>query len=217
MTGRARLLAAALVLAVVATGVWSARHTWLRAAGESLVCAPGDADAYAEAVLIDNVDPNYCLFDAARGLQVRGQATTVLVPMLRPPSDDEPVAVTRGIIDLMCTTAGIERCQVFETHAREPISLNLARHVADELDARDIRSVRLVTPGFRSKRSLEVYASVFGPRGIVVHCHPVFGAQDTSNWLDSAHGIQDVVLQFLKLWYYRILVLPSAANASARQ
>ena len=213
MTGKARLAAALIVLAVVATGVWSARGAWLRAAAGSLVCAPNTSPS--DAVLVDNVDPNFLLFDAARQLQARGHAETVLVPILRSRSGDEPLAVTRGIVDLMCTTAGVERCQVFETPSREPISLNLARHVADELDARGIRSVLLVTPGLRSQRSFEVYGSVFGPRGIVAHCHPVFGAQDTSNWFDSAHGVQDVVLQFLKLWYYRIVVLPRAANASS--
>jgi hypothetical protein len=169
------------------------------------VCASSEAPS--EAALIDNVDSNYLLFERARELTARGLTSRVVVPILRPASNDRPADVSLGIVELMCRISGLQRCDTFDAPREEPISLNLARHVAAELEARGFRSILLVTPGLRSQRSFEVYISVLGPRGIAVHCQPVFGAQDPSKWFDSAHGVQDVVLQFLKLWYYRILVL----------
>ena len=211
MTGRARRLAAVLVLAVAAAGVWSSRATWLQAMAETLVCKPGDGTA--DAVLIDNVDPNYLLFEAAQRLRTRGHGTVVIVPVLRSPWDEEPISVRRGMAELMCKVAGIAPCDTFETIVKEPISLHLAFDAANALEARGAHSVLLVTSGFRSKRSLEVYGAVLGPRGIAINCQPVFGGQDTSNWFDTGHGVEKVVLQLLKLWYYRIGVLPRAADA----
>jgi len=182
---------------------------------EALVCASTELES--DATVIDNVDHDYLLFARSKQLLARGLARDVVVPIMRRPAIDEPIEVTLGTVQLMCRIAGLQSCEIFETALEEPISLNLARAVARELEARSIRSVLLVTPGFRSQRALEVYAATFGPAGVAVRCQPVFGAVDSTNWFETAHGVQNVSLQFLKLWYYRILVLPQARVASARQ
>ena len=68
--------------------------------------------------------------------------------------------------------------------------------------------VIVVTPAFRSRRSVLVYRTVLRPAGIEVHCVPVVGTYRPDNWTSSWHGIQDVTEQFIKLQYYRFYVLP---------
>ena len=65
----------------------------------------------------------------------------------------------------------------------------------------------LLSPGFRSYRDDLVYDMVLNPAGIRVCCVPVFGQQTPENWMGTLHGIQEVVLQFLKLQYYRLWVI----------
>jgi hypothetical protein len=43
---------------------------------------------------------------------------------------------------------------------------------------------------------------------------PVFGTTTPENWTGTWHGIQDVALQFLKLSYYRMYVLPFERHAA---
>ena len=76
--------------------------------------------------------------------------------------------------------------------------------------AQRIRSVIVVTPLFRSRRSALVYSATLGPAGVTVWCEPVQGSVGVNAWTRSWHGIQDVVQQWLKLHYYRLYVLPFA-------
>jgi Fe2+ transport system protein FeoA len=209
-------LAVVLLVAVLAlAGAIATRRTWLHLVANALVCVSSEVES--DAALIDNVDHDYPPFTRAEQLLARGLARDVVVPVMRRSPIDEPLEVTIGTTRLMCRIAGLQSCDVFETALEEPISLNLARAVARELETRSIRSVLLVTPGFRSQRAMEVYAPILEAHGVTVRCQPVFGTQDPSNWFDSAHGVQDVVLQFLKLWYYRIHVLSSIADVSVRR
>ena len=89
----------------------------------------------------------------------------------------------------------------------EPISLNAALQIRDFLTTAQLRSVIVLTPGFRSQRSLLVYQAVLAPAGIKVYCVPVFGEKSAKNWMKTWHGIQDVTEQWLKLQYYRFYVL----------
>ena len=198
--------AAVLVLAVLGLGAYLSRDTWLGWVVESLVCQPSEAPS--DAILIEHVEDSYPLFDRARQLQTRGLASTVLVPILVSRQVDRPQAVALGFVEVMCRTAGLPRCTTFEAPLTEPISLNLARRSAEELGARGVHSVLLVTGGFRSGRALLVYSEVLQPLGIQVHCQPVFGSQNLETWRGTAHGVQDVALQLAKLWYYRLLVIP---------
>ena len=47
--------------------------------------------------------------------------------------------------------------------------------------------------------------------GIAVRCQPAFGVRDAGNWSETAHGWQDVVLQWAKLVYYKVAVLARGA------
>ena len=199
-----KLLAALSVTTAVCLGGYSTRQTWLRVGAESLVCVSSEVPS--EAILIDHVEDNYLLFERAQQLQARGAAPMVLVPILSSESNGRPNAVSLGFVELMCRISQIPRCITFHAPSNEPISLNLARHSKRELEARGIKSVVIVTDGFRSRRSLAVYDSILGSSGIAVRCQPVFGSHGPANWFESYHGIQDVMLQFVKFWYYRLFV-----------
>ena len=201
---RRRLVPVAAV--AVAAALLLTRGYWLRALGDSLVC-PASL-AISDAIVIENVEDNYRLFEHAQRLQNRGLSGTVLVPVLTADHGDAaPEVVSRGVTDLMCRTAQIRNCMTFDAVLDEPISLNVAKRTAEELRARGASSAIVITDGFRSRRVSETYRSVFGAAGLTVHIQPVFGRIRPDNWHTSWHGIQDVGLQVLKLWYYRLVVL----------
>ena len=96
---------------------------------------------------------------------------------------------------------------MFAAPNHEPISLNLAKRCAEELRARGIHSVILVTEGFRSRRAAEIYLPILKPLGITVSIQPVFGRHTPDNWYRSRQGFEEIGLQFIKLWYYRMAVI----------
>src|SRR5215471_6767193 len=86
-----RLLA---VLFVVLT-VWATRSFWTMKLGQSLVCreqsAPGDA------LLLENFDPEYLVFERAAVLQRKGVADKVFVPVA---ADSEiPNTISEGLAE----------------------------------------------------------------------------------------------------------------------
>ena len=195
---------------VFATAVWLAQPWWTSALGNSLICSGETAPS--DAILIENFDIDYLLFERARELRRRGLAPRVLVPV---PVDANgslnrvPAALTR----MMGELARLESFEVVPVREVEPISMNAARDILDYLKVKGIRSVMVVTPLFRSKRSELVYDSVFGPAGIAVRCQPVEGTRDARSWTESWHGIQNVVEQWGKLQYYKFYVMPFASVA----
>lgn len=199
------LIAVSATVAVLATGAYLTRESWLRGSAEALVCESSEAPS--DAIFVDFVVQDYRLFERARALQERGLATPVLIPLVRAAADDAPRSLALGVVDLLCRTAGVSGCSTFDAPLAEPISLNVARRAASEIQSRGGRSVLLVTAGLRSRRAALVYSEVFRPLGIAVHCQPVFGIYTPANWTASTHGIQEVGLQWLKLWYYRAAVL----------
>ena len=108
----------------------------------------------------------------------------------------------------MARIARIGTIEIVPTREIEPITLNAARDVQQFLEREHIRSVIVVTPLFRSRRSALVYAATLGNAGIAVRCEPVEGSRGVDTWARSWHGIQEVVEQWLKLHYYRLCVLP---------
>jgi hypothetical protein len=107
----------------------------------------------------------------------------------------------------MAEIARLKNVEIVPFSENEPITLNSARQVRDYLVKEHIKSVSVLTPILRSRRSFLIYNSVFQPSGIAVHCDPVSGPKGPENWTRSWHGIQEVVLQFVKLQYYRFWVL----------
>jgi hypothetical protein len=198
-------LAAALVAAV-----WFATPLWTAIVADSLVCDAG-LDA-SDAIMIENFDHDYGVFEHAAALRRAGWAPRVIVPVR---ADSEGVnRVALSITELLARLAHVGSFDVVPMQEIEPISLNAANDVLAFLRREDIRSVIVVSPLFRSRRSALVYDRTLGRAGIIVHCDPVQGLGDVNTWTDSWHGIQSVAEQWLKLQYYRVHVLPFRLTAS---
>jgi hypothetical protein len=192
-----------LVLTVLV--VWLTRGFWTMKIGQSLVCS--DQIANSDALLLENFDLDYLVFERAAALQRAGVAPRIFVPVLKSNDPEIPVAVHKGFAEVMARLAHIEKIEIIPIVEIEPISLNGAMQIRDFLTQKQVKSVIVVAPAFRSRRSLLVYSSVLVPAGVAVRCYPVFGAENVRNWTERSHGIQDVGLQFLKLLYYRFYVL----------
>lgn len=202
MTWKLRLsvLGLAILLGVVTRGFW------IPSMGRSLVCTDGVASS--EAILVENFDPNYRLFERAAALQRAGLSTRVLVPTQALWGDSKLAnPVSRGIAELMGRLARVQNLEVIPVVETEPFTLNAAYQIRDFLSKEHVRSVVVVTSAFRSRRSSSVYRAVLGPAGIQVYCLPVFGEHTPENWATTWHGMEVVIEQFIKLQFYRFYVL----------
>jgi hypothetical protein len=192
------------VLLIVSVVVFLTRGFWTVKIAKSLVCE--EQIPASDALLLENFDPDYLVFERAAALQKSGTAGKVFVPT--PAADSGgPNAVSAGLLEVMARIAWLQKFEIIPIREIEPISLNAANQIRDFLKAQDVKSVIVVTPAFRSQRSSLVYSAAFTPAGIRVSCVPVFGVQTAANWTKTWHGIQDVALQFVKLQYYRFYVL----------
>jgi hypothetical protein len=203
-----RLAVVVLVLLVALVG----RSVWVPAVGRSLVCA--EEQGTVDALLLDNLDANYLLFERAAALQKKaGGGVRVLVATMATETGHDAIAM--GTVELMARVARLHDWEVIPIRNVEPITLHAAVEVKDFLEREKIRSVAIVTPGFRSMRSSMVYGAVLSRAGIASRCTPVVGSRDDRTWIETWHGIQEVALQFLKLQYYRFYVLPMRAGPAA--
>jgi hypothetical protein len=195
----------AVPVAVVLAGVL-ARGLWLPLIGQSLVCS--EELTSADVIVVENFDPDYRLFERAAALQREGLSTRVLVPTPTSSNDSREVnLVSRRIVELMADLARIRNLEIVPIEEIEPYSLNAARQIRDYLSEGRVRSVLVVSPAFRSKRSSLVYRAILDPAGIRAHCLAVFGQHTPSNWTASWHGIQAATEQFVKLQFYRFYVV----------
>jgi len=205
-TCRLAILLLAILIGSLTRGYWT---PWI---GRSLVCTEelGPSDA----ILVENLDQDYLVFEGAAVLQQAGLSARVLVPTVASRSNPRVAnAVDRGIAELMARVARLQNPEIIPIlEDIEPISLNSAYEIRDFLTKEHLRSVIVVAPAFRSKRSFLIYRAVLTPVGIQVYCVPVFGKHTPGNWTTTWHGIQDVMLQFVKLQFYRFDVLPRAAT-----
>lgn len=192
------------VAAVVATA-WLTRGWWTASIARSLVCEANRAPS--DAILVENFDPDYLVFERAAWLRQAGFATRSLVPV-HADSGAEPNAVALGAADMMAKIARLGAMEIVPIRDVEPISLNAAYDVLRFIEGERIRSVIVVSPLFRSRRSALVYGATLGRAGITVRCEPVRGTQEMNTWTRSWHGVQNVAEQWLKLQYYRLYVLP---------
>jgi hypothetical protein len=198
------------VLMLAAVMCSSTRGLWIPAVGRSLVCT--EEVGPSDAILVENFDPHYVVFERAAGLQEAGFSARVLIPVEASRRDPrEASAVDRGVAELMARMARVRNPEILPVRGdTEPISLNSALGIRDFLARGRLTSVIVVAPAFRSRRSSLVYRAVLEPAGVRVYCVPVFGQHTLRNWTDTWHGIQDVTLQFIKLQFYRLDVLPRA-------
>jgi hypothetical protein len=194
------------VLVSLALIVSVTRGFWIPGIGRSLVC--NQEGGSGDAILVENFGVNYLLFERAAALQRTGSGARILVPTSASSDPEKPNLVSKNIVEVMTQLAQLQHSEIIPIQEIEPISLNAAYQIREFLTKQNIRSLVVVTPGFRSRRSAIVYRAVLSQSGIRVSCVPVFGPKDAENWAETWHGIQDVTEQLLKLLYYRFYVLP---------
>jgi hypothetical protein len=201
---------AALIVAVVVVA-YLTQPFWADSIAESLVCENPERLARADAILIDYLDPDLSVFGRASQLQAVGLSSNVIAPVDVDPSTGSISTVADAVIDVQARQARIDNLRKVPASDVEPYSLNTAFHIRRFAKENGIASVILVTPAFRSKRSMMIYAAVLSPAGVSIQCAPVF-RRSVRGWTQTWHGIQDVGLQFMKLQYYRWYVLPFRLN-----
>jgi hypothetical protein len=163
----------------------------------------------SDAILIENFDSDYVLFERARHLREIGVASRVLVPVPIDAGTSEFKPVELATTELMARLSRLGSFQPVKIGEVEPISLHVARDVQRYMEQENLRSVVVVTSAFRSRRSALVYESTLGRSGVTVRCEPVKGTRDVKTWSQTTHGVQEVAEQWIKLQYYRFYVLPS--------
>src|SRR5262249_42861973 len=190
-----------IILAILVTLISVTREFWSMRIGQSLTCT--EQLSHSDLILVDNLAPDYLLFERAAALHKAGFAARVLIPVQVSHESERWNAVAIGIAELMARVAQLQAPEIMPIRAMEPISLNAAYEIRDFLIKEDLRSVIVVTSGFRSKRSSLIYQTVLAPAGITVSCLPVFVGAAPENWSQTWHGIQEVMEQLLKLQFYR--------------
>jgi len=207
-TFRLMLVAGLSLLLIMARGVW------IPMVGRALVC--DSSIRPSDAIMVDNFEVNYLIFERAEQLKSSGIASRVLVPTQASIESGEPNRVFAGIAEVMAGVARLPHPELIPVREIEPISLNAAYQIRDFLQRERLRSIVLVTPAFRSRRSALIYAAVLGPVGIRTSCVPVFGPQQgPDTWSRTLHGIQEVVEQHMKLLYYKLYVMPYLLHRSS--
>jgi hypothetical protein len=192
--------------AVIVVTAWLTSGWWTVALAGSLVCDANGAPS--DAILVENFDPDYLVFERATRLRRAGLAARVLVPIRTDPGTSKVNDVALGTAEVMANIARLGTIEVVPTREVEPVSLNVALDVLQFIEREHIRSVIVVSPFFRSRRSALVYGATLGRTGITVWCEPAHGTSGVDTWVRSWHGIEDVAEQWLKLQYYRLYVLP---------
>ena len=197
-----------LVLAVVA--VAATRDLWLSRIAASLVCTQSVAPS--DVIVVENFDPSYVVFERAAELQKAGVAPRALVPVqaARDPRTVNPIF--NGFAEVMARYARLEVWDAVPIQEVEPISLNAAAQLRQRLAREHVKSVVIVTNGFRSRRTSLIYHRVLDEAGIQLRCVPVFGPAGPEHWRATWHGMQEVAEEFVKLQYYRFYVLPVRAR-----
>jgi hypothetical protein len=198
------------VLAVVFAALWLTGGWWTAALARGLVCESNLAPS--DAILVENFDADYFVFERASRLRRAGFASRVIVPIPTDRRTSGPNDVALGVAQVMARVSHLGPFDIVLTNAVEPISLNVARDVLRFVEQERIRSVLVVAPLFRSRRSALVYASALRDAGVVVTCQPAKGLYDHGSWTRSWHGIENVATQWIKLQYYRLYVLPFRAR-----
>ena len=198
------------LLALVIVTLWLSSGWWTSAIARSLVCEANGAPS--EAILVENLESDYFAFERASVLRRAGFAARVLVPIATNARTSMPNEVAVGTVELMARVAHLGPIEIVPIQEVEPIALNAARDVLRFLERERIRSVLVVAPLFRSRRSALVYTATLGQAGLTVTCEPARGPQGVKTWTQTWHGIQNVAEQWLKLQYYRLYVLPFRAR-----
>ena len=200
------------VAAVILFAGWLTRAPLTAAIASSLVCTANAASS--DAIVVENFEAdNYLVFERAGELRRAGLSPRVLVPVSAS-SSLQPNAVALGTARLVADLARVGDVEIVPIREVEPISLNAAGDVRRYVEQHGLRSIILVSPSLRSKRSASVYEAVFARSGIRVTCEPVHGGDGVETWTETWHGIQNVAEQWSKWQYYRFYVLPFYGSES---
>lgn len=195
------LVIAGTVLLLVLTRGW-----WEPSIAASLVC--GEEAVTSDAILIENLEPEYLLFERSTQLLREGLASRVFVTVPASWNSPQPNLVTVEVVRVNARVAQLPAPEIITVQPVEPISLSVAQQVRDYFVAQNIRSVLIVSTGFRSRRTTELHRKVFGDAGIRSSCVPVVDPRSIVGWARTWHGVQGVALEFIKLQYYRFYVMP---------
>jgi hypothetical protein len=173
---------------------------------QNLMCV--ETTSPSDALLLENFDPDYLVFERAESLRRAGVASRVFVPLIGVRQGEVTDSYQLEFAKAMARVARLPDVEPIAVPNRsEPISLNAAKQIRDYLLQEKVRSVVVVAPGFRSRRSEMIYSTVFTPSGIRVGCAVTMGETTPENWTNTWHGIQGVAEQFAKLQYYRFYLL----------
>jgi len=199
------------LVALIVLAMWITRGWWTLAIARSLVCEANAAPS--DAILVENFDPDYMVFERAARLRQGGLAARVLVPIQTDSRTLEPNLIAQGTAEMMAKFARLGRMEIVPIRSVEPISLNAAYDVLRFMEREHIHSLIIASPLFRSRRSALVYGATLGRAGITVRCEPIQAIGQGTTWIHTWHGIQNVAEQWLKLQYYRLYVLPFRLRA----
>jgi hypothetical protein len=195
---------ALLLLGVLLVSV--TRGFWILRIGQSLVCA--EEMRPSDVILVENFAvSDYLCFERAAALYQAGLAARVLIATAASREPEGAHAVSQDVAKLKARMAQLPNPELLPIWIHRPNSLNAAYQIRDFLTKQHLKSVLVVTDGFRSQRSALIYHAVLDPDGIKVGCMPVFGQITPTNWTKTWHGIAKITRQFLKLQYYRFYVL----------
>ena len=200
---------------LIVFAVWFTRGWWTVAVASSLVCDENAAPS--DAILVENFDPSYHVFERAGQLRRDGVAARLLVPVQMDQRTLQPTAVESALTELLARVARVGSIEIVPVKEIEPISLTAARDVVSFARKENIHSVTVVSPLFRSRRSALVYGATLGRAGVTVRCEGVEEIRTPHTWTNTWHGVEDVAEQWMKLQYYRFYVLPFKARIDSAE
>jgi uncharacterized SAM-binding protein YcdF (DUF218 family) len=186
---------------------------WLSALAQTLVLS--DQIQKSDAIFVENWNvPDLNALVAAAQLHRTGYAPSVLIARfiqtdrlslggIELPKDYEQV------LRLYCQDAGLDlnNVETIPVEAIDPITLNMARQVSTMLHGKGVTSVILVTSFYHSRRSALTYRKFLKPLGIKLASYPVTQRFTPGNWWKTKDGINTVLMELIKLQYYRFFVL----------
>ena len=109
------------------------RGLWGAALARGLVCDEQQPDGAVGAIVVENFDVNYLVFQAARELRRKGAEARIVVPVQASPDPAEPNLVSAEIVEVMARIARVGELTMIPVREAEPISLNTAYQVRDFL------------------------------------------------------------------------------------
>jgi len=192
------------IVVLLAAVLIPTRAFWLEQLGRSLI--HDDTPSVSDVIVVENYDQEYLLFETASRLLRTGISERLIVPTSVFDDPTIPGAVYQGFSEVMLRVARIEHAEILPVSHQEPVTLTVARQVADTLQEQGVRSVIVVAGRFRTRRTYAVYRQVFEPLGIAVTVVAARSSRTPENWWHTTHGVQQVFLEFIKLQYYRLFV-----------